>query len=92
MYTDQVKQTLPDHVVYTLSVSQASSQDSGVYECSVTNTVNGEVRVNSVAINVFGELWREILIFNIFILISATKNCYNLELMLFEYFHIIQVI
>lgn len=56
MYTDQVKQTLPDHVVYTLSVSQASSQDSGVYECSVTNTVNGEVRVNSVAINVFGEL------------------------------------
>ncbi|XP_016886800.1 platelet-derived growth factor receptor alpha isoform X3 [Cynoglossus semilaevis] len=55
MYTDQVKQTLPDHVVYTLSVSQASSQDSGVYECSVTNTVNGEVRVNSVAINVFEE-------------------------------------
>ncbi|KAK9518941.1 hypothetical protein VZT92_021706 [Zoarces viviparus] len=51
----QMKQTLPDRVVYTLSVPQATAQDSGAYECSVTEEVSGEVRVSSVAVAVFEE-------------------------------------
>ncbi|XP_075943395.1 platelet-derived growth factor receptor alpha [Anarhichas minor] len=51
----QMKQTLPNRVVYTLSVPQATSQDSGAYECSVTEEISGEVRVSSVAVTVFEE-------------------------------------
>lgn len=51
-----MKQTLPDRVVYTLSIPAASSQDSGVYECSITNNFNGEIRANMVAVTVFGTL------------------------------------
>lgn len=51
----QLKHALPDRVIYTLSIPQATSQDSGTYECSVTNEINGEVRVSSVAVTVFGE-------------------------------------
>ncbi|KAM9848951.1 platelet-derived growth factor receptor alpha [Aulostomus maculatus] len=51
----QMKQVLPDQVVYTLSVFQASSEDSGAYECSVTHGVSGEVRVGSAAVTVFEE-------------------------------------
>ncbi|KAM4628758.1 platelet-derived growth factor receptor alpha [Polymixia lowei] len=51
----QTKQNLPDRVIYTLSVPQATAQDSGVYECSVTHDVDGTVRVDSVAVTVFEE-------------------------------------
>lgn len=50
-----MKQTLPDRVVYTLSVPRASSRDSGVYECSVTRELSGETKVGSVAVAVSGE-------------------------------------
>ncbi|XP_060884998.1 platelet-derived growth factor receptor alpha [Labrus mixtus] len=48
----QMKHTLPDRVIYKLSVPQATSQDSGTYECSVTSEICGEVRVGSVAVTV----------------------------------------
>ncbi|XP_071005721.1 platelet-derived growth factor receptor alpha [Oncorhynchus clarkii lewisi] len=51
----QLKQALPDRVVYTLSIPAASSQDSGVYECSITNNFSGEIRANMVAVTVFEE-------------------------------------
>ncbi|XP_071395167.1 platelet-derived growth factor receptor alpha [Centroberyx affinis] len=51
----QMKQTLPDRVIYTLSIPQATSQDSGIYECSVTHDTSGEIRANSVAVTVFEE-------------------------------------
>ncbi|XP_054458592.1 platelet-derived growth factor receptor alpha [Anoplopoma fimbria] len=51
----QMKQTFPDRVVYTLSIPQATSQDSGVYECSVAEETSGEVRAGSVAVTVFEE-------------------------------------
>ncbi|KAM8873655.1 platelet-derived growth factor receptor alpha isoform 2-T2 [Spinachia spinachia] len=51
----QLKQSLPDRVVYTLSVPRASSQDSGAYECSVTEEFSGEIRVGSVTVAVSEE-------------------------------------
>ncbi|XP_059196558.1 platelet-derived growth factor receptor alpha isoform X2 [Centropristis striata] len=51
----QMKQTLPDRVIYTLSIPQATAQDSGTYECSVTHEISGEVRAGSVAVTVFEE-------------------------------------
>lgn len=50
----QMKQTFPDRVIYILSIPQATSQDSGAYECSVTDK-GGEVRVKKVAVIVFEE-------------------------------------
>ncbi|CAK6956108.1 platelet-derived growth factor receptor alpha [Scomber scombrus] len=51
----QMKQTLPDRVIYTLNFPQATSQDSGTYECSITHEISREVRVGRVAITVFEE-------------------------------------
>ncbi|KAF1386141.1 hypothetical protein PFLUV_G00115080 [Perca fluviatilis] len=51
----QMKQTFPDRVIYILSIQQATSQDSGTYECSITQHISGEVRVSSVAVTVFEE-------------------------------------
>lgn len=51
----QTKQALPDQVIYTLSITQATSQDSGTYECSITNKISGVVRVSSVSVTVFEE-------------------------------------
>lgn len=51
----QIKESFPDRVVYTLSIPQASSQDSGAYECSIAQETSGEVRVGSVAVTVFEE-------------------------------------
>ncbi|XP_056234026.1 platelet-derived growth factor receptor alpha [Seriola aureovittata] len=51
----QTKHTLPDRVIYTLRIPQATSQDSGTYECSITSEISGEVRVGSVAVTVFEE-------------------------------------
>lgn len=53
--TVQVKQTLPDRVSYILSFPQATAQDSGTYECSITNEISGEVKASSVAVTVFEE-------------------------------------
>ncbi|XP_035509000.1 platelet-derived growth factor receptor alpha [Morone saxatilis] len=51
----QMKQTYPDRVIYTLSIPQATSQDSGIYECSITHEISREVKVNSAAVTVFEE-------------------------------------
>ncbi|MED6292932.1 hypothetical protein CHARACLAT_005637 [Characodon lateralis] len=51
----QRKQTLPDRVIYTLIIPQATPQDSGSYECSVRHEASGKTRVNSVAVTVFEE-------------------------------------
>ncbi|XP_017284260.1 platelet-derived growth factor receptor alpha [Kryptolebias marmoratus] len=51
----QTKETFHNRVEYTLSIPQATSQDSGVYECSVTHTVSGKTRASSVAVTVFEE-------------------------------------
>ncbi|XP_076008962.1 platelet-derived growth factor receptor alpha [Genypterus blacodes] len=51
----QMKESFADRVVYTLSIPQATSQDSGAYECSITHDLSGEVRVSSVAVTVFEE-------------------------------------
>lgn len=49
-----MKETFPERVAYILSIPRAASQDSGTYECSVTDK-SGEVRVKKVAVTVFGE-------------------------------------
>lgn len=51
----QMKQTFPDRVIYTLSIPQATSQDSGTYECSITHKISGKVRVSIAAVTVFEE-------------------------------------
>ncbi|XP_029005049.1 platelet-derived growth factor receptor alpha isoform X3 [Betta splendens] len=48
----QTRRTLSDRVVYTISVPEATAQDGGTYECSVTNTGSGEVRASRVAVTV----------------------------------------
>nr|XP_046248139.1 platelet-derived growth factor receptor alpha [Scatophagus argus] len=50
-----MKQIFPDRVIYTLSIPQATAQDSGTYECSITHEVSGVVRVSSAAVTVFKE-------------------------------------
>lgn len=54
-----MKQTFPDRVIYTLSFPQATSQDSGTYECSITHEISREVRVSSVAVAVFGKFFSQ---------------------------------
>ncbi|KAM4738553.1 platelet-derived growth factor receptor alpha [Anableps anableps] len=49
----QTTQSLLDWVIYTLSIPQATTQDSGSYECSVRHEASGKTRVSSVAITVF---------------------------------------
>lgn len=51
----QIKQTFSDQVLYILNIPKATSEDSGTYECSVTNQFNGKVRTSSVAVTVFEE-------------------------------------
>ncbi|XP_072246068.1 platelet-derived growth factor receptor alpha [Leuresthes tenuis] len=50
-----IKQIFPDRVIYTLSIPQATSQDSGTFECSITHKISGEVRVSTVAVTIFEE-------------------------------------
>ncbi|KAI3369000.1 hypothetical protein L3Q82_025972, partial [Scortum barcoo] len=50
-----MKQPFPDRVIYTLSIPQATSQDSGTYECSITHKISGDVRASRVAVTVFEE-------------------------------------
>lgn len=50
-----MKQTFSDQVLYILNIPKATSEDSGTYECSVTNQFNGKVRTSSVAVTVFGK-------------------------------------
>lgn len=51
----QTKQSVHDQVIYTLDIFRATAQDSGTYECSITNTISGEVKVSSAAVTVFEE-------------------------------------
>ncbi|XP_055021037.1 platelet-derived growth factor receptor alpha [Boleophthalmus pectinirostris] len=49
----QKKDVFSEHVIYTLHISKASAQDSGTYECSVTDQITGEVKTGTVAVIVF---------------------------------------
>ncbi|KAK7889609.1 hypothetical protein WMY93_025169 [Mugilogobius chulae] len=49
----QKKESFSEHVVYTLSIAKASAQDTGSYECSVTDQITGEVKTGTVAVTVF---------------------------------------
>ncbi|XP_034036396.1 platelet-derived growth factor receptor alpha [Thalassophryne amazonica] len=51
----QKKQIFPDRVIYTLSIPQATSLDSGTYECSIIHMISGDVRASSVAVTVVDE-------------------------------------
>ncbi|KAM4575089.1 platelet-derived growth factor receptor alpha [Fundulus diaphanus] len=51
----ETKQSLPDRVIHTLQIPQATAQDSGRYECSVTHEASGKTRASSVAVTVFDE-------------------------------------
>ncbi len=74
-----MKQTLADRVVYTLSIPQASSQDSGTYECSITHEISGEVRVGSVAVSVFGKSLSAQKCFVETFLMSFRQKCNNVN-------------
>ncbi|XP_031430244.1 platelet-derived growth factor receptor alpha isoform X2 [Clupea harengus] len=51
----QMKQTLPDKVLYVLSIPSASAHDGGSYECAVTNTILRQTRSSQVAVTVHEE-------------------------------------
>ncbi|KAL2089879.1 hypothetical protein ACEWY4_014567 [Coilia grayii] len=51
----QMKQTLPDKVLYILSVPSASAHDGGAYECSITNNLTRQTRSSQVAVAVHEE-------------------------------------
>ncbi|XP_036409962.1 platelet-derived growth factor receptor alpha isoform X1 [Megalops cyprinoides] len=52
---EQTKQEVGESVLYTLTVPRASLQDSGVYECSVTDVLRDHTRTQRVAVTVFPE-------------------------------------
>ncbi|KAM6921684.1 platelet-derived growth factor receptor alpha [Xenentodon cancila] len=51
----QMKQTVPDGDIYTLRIPKATSQDSGIYECSILHTPTGNGRVSSTYVTVLEE-------------------------------------
>ncbi|XP_018588678.1 platelet-derived growth factor receptor alpha isoform X2 [Scleropages formosus] len=50
----QNKHIVGDTVYYTLSISSASHEDSGEYECAVTNSLTGMTEAQTVAVQVLG--------------------------------------
>lgn len=50
----QKKETYPDKVLYILSISHASVNDTGFYECSVTEQFTGKTHSSQVTITVHG--------------------------------------
>lgn len=41
-------------ILYTLTIPQASTKDSGIYSCSITDIMNNEIQTKQLAIHVFG--------------------------------------
>lgn len=41
-------------ILYTLTIPQASTKDSGIYSCSITDIISNENQTKHLAINVFG--------------------------------------
>lgn len=41
-------------IFYTLTIQQASTKDSGIYSCSITDIISNENQTKHLAINVFG--------------------------------------
>ncbi|XP_062306427.1 platelet-derived growth factor receptor alpha [Osmerus eperlanus] len=50
-----MKEILTNQVLYILRIPEATSQDSGVYECVVVNDDSGEIRTGRVVVTVFEE-------------------------------------
>lgn len=50
-----VQENKKDHeILYTLTIPQASTKDSGIYSCSITDVSNNESQTKELAIRVFG--------------------------------------
>ena len=49
-----MKEILTNQVLYILRIPEATSHDSGVYECVVVNEDSGEIRTGRVVVTVFG--------------------------------------
>ena len=49
-----MKEILTNQVLYILRIPEATSQDSGVYECVVVNDDSREIRTGRVVVTVFG--------------------------------------
>uniref|UniRef100_A0A3B4VLT7 Platelet-derived growth factor receptor alpha n=1 Tax=Seriola dumerili TaxID=41447 RepID=A0A3B4VLT7_SERDU len=45
---------LDQEILYTLTIPQASTKDSGIYSCSITDIITNENQTKHLAINVFG--------------------------------------
>lgn len=44
-----------DHeILYTLTISRASSKDSGIYSCSITDIMSNDSQTKQLMINVYG--------------------------------------
>lgn len=41
-------------ILYTLTIPQASTKDSGIYSCSITDIMSNESQTKELAIRVFG--------------------------------------
>lgn len=41
-------------ILYTLTIPQASTKDSGIYSCSITDIMSNESQTKQLAINVYG--------------------------------------
>ncbi|KAL4635447.1 platelet-derived growth factor receptor alpha [Arapaima gigas] len=54
----QTKHVVGDTARYALSIPSATAEDSGMYECAITNTVTNTTKAQTVAVRVFeGELF-----------------------------------
>lgn len=41
-------------ILYTLTIPQASTKDSGIYSCSITDIISNESQTKQLAVRVFG--------------------------------------
>lgn len=41
-------------ILYTLTIPQASTKDSGIYSCSITDIISNEDQTKEIAVQVFG--------------------------------------
>lgn len=41
-------------ILYTLTIPQASTKDSGIYSCSITDIITNESQTKQLAVHVFG--------------------------------------
>lgn len=50
----QKKESYPDKVLYILSIPHASMNDTGFYECAVSEQLSGQTRSSQVTITIHG--------------------------------------